>query len=126
MVVYLTVDGQDLFAVWREQWLTAALWVDNTQSLVSEDGCTTTIDTTPVWSAMADLLTQTQCLLSQFLRLLLYMKDCYNSTHNLSFFTFSPFHFFTFSPFHLLPDMLLIFCQFALTDMSQAIVLVVL
>ena len=71
MIINLTIHGQHLFPVRREQRLSTTLRVNDTQSLVGENGAAATIDTTPVWSAMADLLTHLQCLLTELMRLLL-------------------------------------------------------
>ena len=57
MVVDFAVDGQYLTAVGRVQGLSSAFGVDDAQSFVSEYGRATTIYTTPVWSAVTDLLT---------------------------------------------------------------------
>jgi hypothetical protein len=83
VVIDLAIDSQHLFAVWREQRLSTTLWVHDTQSLMGKDGRPTTIDTTPVRSAMADLLTHLQRFVTQSLCLLLYIQYCYDSTHNI-------------------------------------------
>ena len=56
MVVYLAVDSQSLLLVWRVEWLSAALWVYDGQTLVGEDGCLAHVYAAPVWSAMSYLL----------------------------------------------------------------------
>ena len=83
MVVYLTIDSQDLFAVGRIERLSPTLRIDNAQSFVSQYGTTATIYTTPVWSAMPDLLAHTQCFLTLLWRLLCHIQDSYYSTHNI-------------------------------------------
>ena len=41
------------------------------------------IDTAPVGTTVADFLTHAQGFLSEFLRLLPNIENCYDSTHNL-------------------------------------------
>ena len=86
MVVDLTVHGKYLLPIWREKGLATRFWVYDTQTLVSENGAAATVDTTPVWSAVTDLLTHFQCFLTKSLCLLFYVQYCYYSTHNLSVF----------------------------------------
>ena len=71
MVIDFAVDGQHLFAVGRIQRLASTLWIDDAQPLVGEDGRAATVYSTPVGSAVADLLTHLQCFLSQCMRLFL-------------------------------------------------------
>jgi hypothetical protein len=71
VVINLTIDSQYLFTVWREQGLTTTLRVNDAQSLVGKDGRATTVDTTPVRSAVTDLLTHLQRFITQSLCLLL-------------------------------------------------------
>ena len=71
MVIDLAVHSQNLLTVWAVKRLAARLRVDDAQSLVGEDGRATTIDTTPVRSAVTDLLTHLQCFITQSMRLLL-------------------------------------------------------
>ena len=59
VIIDLTVYGKHLFLVGCEQRLATTLWVNDAQTLVCEDGRTSTIDSAPVWSAVADLLTHT-------------------------------------------------------------------
>ena len=83
MIVDFSIDGEHLLTIRREQGLSARFWVDDAQSLMGEDGCATTVDTTPVRSAMTDLLTHFQCFFTQLMRLLLDIQYCNNSTHIL-------------------------------------------
>jgi hypothetical protein len=71
MVIDLTIDGQHLLAVWGVERLSATLRVDDAQSLVGEDGRTTTVYATPVRTTVTDLLTHLQCLIAELMRLLL-------------------------------------------------------
>ena len=81
MVVDFAIDGQHLTALSRLlrggtiQGLSARLGVYDAQSLVGQDGRAATIDATPVWAAMTYFLTHSQCFLTQFLRLFLYIQD---------------------------------------------------
>lgn len=83
MVIYLTVDSQDLLLVGREEGLSAALRVDDGQTLMAKDGSGACIDTAPVGTAVTNLLTHTERFLTQLGRLLLDIEYSYNSTHNL-------------------------------------------
>jgi hypothetical protein len=71
VVINLTIDSQYLFTVWREQGLTTTLRVNDAQSLMGKDGRAATVDTTPVRSAVTDLLTHLQRFITQSLCLLL-------------------------------------------------------
>ena len=66
MVIDFAIDGQHLFLVGRIEGLSAALGVDDAQSLMGEDGTPAAVYTTPIWTAVADFLTHLQGLLTQF------------------------------------------------------------
>ena len=83
MIINLTVYGKHLFLIGCKQRLATTFWVNNAQTLMCQDSRTTTVDSAPVWSTMANLLTHTKCLLSQFRSLLLNIEDRYDSTHNI-------------------------------------------
>jgi len=83
MIIYLTIDSQHLLLVGREEGLSAALRVDDGQALMAQDGRGAGIDTTPVGTAVTDLLTHAERFLTQLWRLLLDIEYSYNSTHNL-------------------------------------------
>ena len=85
MVVYLTIDGEDLFLIRTIERLTTTLGVHNAQSLVGENGTATTVYSTPVRSAVADFLTHLQRLITQRMRLLLNIQYSYDSTHIVKF-----------------------------------------
>ena len=67
---------------------------------------------------MTDLLTHLQRFISQRMRLLFNVQYSYYSTHILTFFSFLLFYLFS--------DMFLILRQFALTDVRQSVVLIML
>ena len=83
MIINLTVYSKHLFLIWCKQRLATTFRVNNAQTLMCQDCRTTTVDSAPVWSAMANLLTHTKRLLSQFRSLLLNIEDRYDSTHNI-------------------------------------------
>ena len=93
MVINLTIDSKDLLAVGREQRLTATLRVHNAQSLVGQDSRATTVDTTPVRSAMADLLTHLQRFITKSLCLLFHIQYRNDSTHTISIFVITLFRY---------------------------------
>jgi len=85
MVVYLSVDGQNQlpFALSGRsiEGLSPTLWVDNAESLMGKNGRTAHIDSTPIWSAMAQFLAHRQRFITQLLRLFPDIQDCYYTTH---------------------------------------------
>ena len=85
---------------------------------MGQHGTSATVYSTPVWSAMADLLTHLQRFISQCMRLLLNVQYSYYSTHILTFFSFLLFYLFS--------DMFLILRQLTLTDVRQSVVLIML
>ena len=50
------IDGKDLLAIRRIQWLSATFRIDDGKTFVSQDGTAAYINTTPVRSAMTDFL----------------------------------------------------------------------
>ena len=82
VVVYLTIHGQHLLAVGREQRLTSTLRVDNAQSLVRQYGASRTMNAAPVRTAVTYLLAHAKRLCAQLWRLLFNVEYCYYSAHN--------------------------------------------
>ena len=83
MVVDLTIDGEHLLLVGGEEGLTAALGVNDGQTLVAQDGRGAGIDAAPVGTAVTYLLTHAERFLTQLRRLLLNIEYSNYSTHNL-------------------------------------------
>ena len=81
MVIDFAIYCQHLTAIRLKQWLLTRLWIYDAQSLVSKDSRAFAADTAPVWTAMTNLLTHSQSLLSKLLSLLFDVKDRYYSTH---------------------------------------------
>ena len=83
MIIDLTVDGKDLLAIRRIQWLSATFRIDDGKTFVSQDGTAAYINTTPVRSAMTDFLRHSKHFVSQFLGLRFDIEDTYDSTHDI-------------------------------------------
>ena len=83
MVVYFTINTENMLAVGRDERLTATQWVDDAETLVTQDGSLACIDSAPVGSAMAQLLRHLERLGAQFLGLFLDVEDCYDSAHSV-------------------------------------------
>ena len=81
MVIDFAIYSQHLTAIRRKQWLLTRLWIYDAQSFMSKYGRAFATDTAPVWTAMTNLLTHSQSLLSKLLGLLFDVKDRYYSTH---------------------------------------------
>ena len=86
VIVYLAVDGKDLFTVGRVQGLSARLGIDDGKTLVRKDCGAAYVDATPVRSAVAYLLRHFQCFTSEFRSLGLYVENTCYSTHGCSCF----------------------------------------
>ena len=65
MIVNLSVDSQHQCLVWREEGLTAALRVDNTQAFMSQNRASSAPYSAPVGSAVPDTAAHLQSLLTQ-------------------------------------------------------------
>ena len=83
MIIDFTVDGKDLLAIRRVQWLSATFRIDDGKTFVSQDGTAAYINTTPVRSAMTDFLRHSKRFVSQFLGLRFDIEDTYDSTHDI-------------------------------------------
>ena len=81
MVVYLAVDGEHLFLVWREERLLARLGVYDAEALMAQYGRAAGVYAAPVGAAVTDFLAHAQSLLAQLRSLLLNVEDRYYSTH---------------------------------------------
>ena len=93
VIVYLAVHGKYLFEVGREQRLSAALRIDNRQSLMTQYGRTATINATPVRSTVSDFLRHVESLSPQCAHISLYIEYSSYSTHDLLFFKISVYVF---------------------------------
>ena len=81
MVVYLAVDGEDQFAVFASQRLSAGCRIDDGEAFMGEDGGLALIDTAPVRTAMTDAFTHFQGLLAEVGGAAMDVEDCCNTTH---------------------------------------------
>ena len=75
MIVNLTIDGEHLLLVGREQRLTTALRIYNTKTLMRQYCCPADLYTTPVRSAVTDFLTHPQGFLPELRCLFLNVQD---------------------------------------------------
>ena len=82
MVINLTIDGENLFPVGGKQRLSAAFRVHDGEAFMRQNSCLSTVDTTPVRTAVTDFLTHTKGFLPEHLRLL-DIEYSYDSTHTI-------------------------------------------
>ena len=73
MIIDFAIHSQNLLAVRREERLSTTFGVNYRKTFVSKNGRTATIDSAPIRTTMANLMTHLQSLLSQFRSLLLYL-----------------------------------------------------
>ena len=69
MIVDFTVNGQNQFAVFAFERLSARFGIDDRKSFMGEDGFVSAIDTRPVGATVADLPGHFQNLGSETLRI---------------------------------------------------------
>lgn len=81
MVIYLAVDGEDQFAVFASQRLSAGCRIDDGEAFMGEDGGFSLIDAAPVRAAVTDTFTHFQGLLTKVGGAAMDVEDCCNTTH---------------------------------------------
>ena len=81
MVIYLAVDGEDQFAVFASQRLSAGCRIDDGEAFMGEDGGFSLIDAAPVRAAVTDTFTHFQGLLTKVGGAAMDVEDCCKTTH---------------------------------------------